>query len=193
MIKVILFDFFGVICQDIGWAWFGKSVKERGTEKRQFFKNLLERYDTGKISREELHKEMATLGGSSPEIVAKELESATVINQGVVTLLAILSQKYRIGLLSNSSALMVRDILADNNLMAYFTVLTISSEVGCLKPSKEIFTIALEKLGAKPQEVVFIDDRQEHVEGALALGIDSILFTGDAELKAELTKRHLLE
>jgi putative hydrolase of the HAD superfamily len=51
-----------------------------------------------------------------------------------------------------------------------------SFEVGCIKPEQRIFKIALERVGQKPESVLFIDDREENIDAARDLGIDSHLF-----------------
>lgn len=51
-----------------------------------------------------------------------------------------------------------------------------SFEVGCMKPCRRIFKIALERTNQKPENVLFIDDREENVDAARDLGIDSHQF-----------------
>ncbi len=51
-----------------------------------------------------------------------------------------------------------------------------SFEVGCMKPDHRIFRIALDRANLKPGSVLFIDDREENVDAARDLGIDSYRF-----------------
>lgn len=57
-----------------------------------------------------------------------------------------------------------------------------SCDLGEVKPAKAVFAWALERLGAGPDEVVFVDDRPANVEGARRVGIEGILFTDPAQL-----------
>ncbi len=57
-----------------------------------------------------------------------------------------------------------------------FDPILYSWEVEMLKPNREIFELAIERLEAKPQEIVFIDDKEEHLAGARSAGIRTILF-----------------
>ncbi len=49
-----------------------------------------------------------------------------------------------------------------------------SFEVGHMKPAPEIYAAAEARFGFSPTEVVFIDDRQANVEGAIACGWQAI-------------------
>ena len=67
-----------------------------------------------------------------------------------------------------------------------------SCEVGVSKPSEEIFRIAIETCGVRPDEVVFVDDTPENVEGAKNFGMDSILFESADQLRKEFVRRGLI-
>ena len=55
-----------------------------------------------------------------------------------------------------------------------------SCEIGVRKPSPKIFTAALDAGGLQPGEAIFVDDYPANVEGAEAMGIESVLVDGDA-------------
>lgn len=50
----------------------------------------------------------------------------------------------------------------------------------CVKPQAAIYRIALEQFQLCPEECLFIDDMEQNIQGARALGIPGFLFTGDA-------------
>jgi len=54
-----------------------------------------------------------------------------------------------------------------------------SSFVGMRKPDPRIFELALERLGVRADEAVFIDDAPGNVEGARKVGIASVLIGSD--------------
>ncbi len=62
----------------------------------------------------------------------------------------------------------------------------LSFELGLMKPDPGIYRVALEKAGAQPAECVFIDDMEENIEGANALGIPAILYRPETDLGREL-------
>jgi len=51
-----------------------------------------------------------------------------------------------------------------------------SYELGMLKPDVQCYQTVLQKLNAKPQEVVFIDDKPTNVEAAQSISIHGIVF-----------------
>jgi HAD superfamily hydrolase (TIGR01509 family) len=64
-----------------------------------------------------------------------------------------------------------------------------SHEVGYVKPDPRIFEIALERLDVSAVRTVFLDDVQRNVDGALAVGIDTILFVDTEQAIGELRTR----
>ena len=59
------------------------------------------------------------------------------------------------------------------------------------KPDPAIFEIAVRRAGIPAEELVFVDDREDNVAGAIDCGLDAILFTGADDLRLELRKRGL--
>ena len=74
-------------------------------------------------------------------------------------------------------------LLAEVGLAEFFAFILPSAEIGVEKPDGRIFSLALQRLGLEPQEVVHIGDSYEaDVVGARAVGITPILL--DREDKA---------
>ena len=72
-----------------------------------------------------------------------------------------------------------------------FDVLVWSYQLRMAKPDPAIYRYALEKLGTRPEETLFIDDRQVNVEAATALGMKALLFTTVAQLRTDLIAQSL--
>lgn len=70
-----------------------------------------------------------------------------------------------------------------------FDDLFLSCAMGMEKPNRKVFSFLLQETGVLAENCLFIDDKRENVEAAKAMGIDAILFTSPAQLKAELDKR----
>jgi HAD superfamily hydrolase (TIGR01509 family) len=69
--------------------------------------------------------------------------------------------------------------------------LTLSFEVGAVKPEPEIYLACLSALGVHPEEALFVDDRLVNVEAALALGMQALVFEDEERLGAELERLRL--
>jgi putative hydrolase of the HAD superfamily len=78
------------------------------------------------------------------------------------------------------------DALDDHRALALFDHLVFSARIGAVKPEPAAFEAALEAMSLEPEQVVFIDDRQPNVEGAIACGLRAILFTSAAQLREAL-------
>ncbi len=73
-----------------------------------------------------------------------------------------------------------------------FVDIVVSGEVGVAKPDPVIFDVLRERVRRPLTECVFVDDRPENVTAAGASGMDALLFTDPAQLRAELAQRSLL-
>jgi putative hydrolase of the HAD superfamily len=61
-----------------------------------------------------------------------------------------------------------------------------SCETGFLKPEPQAFAEALRRIGARAEEVVFVDDREANAEGGRRAGLTSIVFESPAALDRAL-------
>lgn len=68
----------------------------------------------------------------------------------------------------------------------FFDGVFVSSDYLMLKPDVEIYKTFLEKYGLKGNECLFIDDREDNIEGAKKAGLNTFRFEGD--YKAILNK-----
>lgn len=66
--------------------------------------------------------------------------------------------------------------------LAPFSPRLFSSRLGMVKPEPAIFEETLKALGARPSEVIFIDDRPANVEGARRAGIRAEQFQSAAQI-----------
>jgi putative hydrolase of the HAD superfamily len=83
----------------------------------------------------------------------------------------------RLGVVSNSDG-RVDQALAAAGLAEYFEVVIDSGQVGYEKPDPRIFQAALDTLGVRPEEAVYVGDLYEvDVIGARAAGLAAVLLT----------------
>jgi len=81
---------------------------------------------------------------------------------------------------------------AQPRLATAFDVTVVSGQVGVMKPDAAIFRLFCERAGLAPDECIFIDDGPHNAEGARAVGMDGIHFTGPEALAEALTSRGVL-
>jgi len=73
-----------------------------------------------------------------------------------------------------------------------FGTTIVSGEVKQIKPNIDIYETFLTQSGLCAQDCIFIDDKRENTEGAIAVGMDAIQFTGADALASALQQRRLL-
>ena len=61
-----------------------------------------------------------------------------------------------------------------------------SHEVGLRKPDPQIFTLACERLGLQPQEIIFVDDHADVYASAVDMGMHCFEFKNNAQIMAEI-------
>jgi putative hydrolase of the HAD superfamily len=96
-----------------------------------------------------------------------------------------------VALVSNATSRLESDLEA-LGLLDEFDLVVNSSRVGIAKPDEGIFRHAAEALDVDLDECVFVDDTIGHIDGARALALRTIHFTGAAELRAALAAYGLL-
>ncbi len=74
-------------------------------------------------------------------------------------------------------------------LSRYLDWTFVSCRTGVRKPNPDAFLGAAQTLGRPPDELIFVDDRQKNVDGAVAAGLQGVLFTGADALERELRAR----
>ena len=68
----------------------------------------------------------------------------------------------------------------------------ISARLGVMKPDPKIYEILETETGHPPASLLFIDDRTENIEAAIARGWQGHLFTSEAGLAKRLVSDRLL-
>jgi putative hydrolase of the HAD superfamily len=97
-----------------------------------------------------------------------------------------LKTRYRVFMLSNTSALHWQHIIPHYKLETYCHGLLASYEVGAMKPDPAIFRAAEQKFELSAGETVFIDDIEDNVSGARACGWQGIHHRNSRQTRRKL-------
>ena len=157
------------------WREIGPALGSGQIEEAEFWRRFLER--TG-------------AAGTLPEesLFVREYGRRWAVHQEVLDLVK------RLKTLGLKTAVLSNTITAhvshntERGLYAPFDVLVFSNEVGLSKPDPAIYWYTLERLGlaARPEAAFFVDDLEENVTAARALGMHGILFTDAAQLMKDV-------
>lgn len=105
------------------------------------------------------------------------------------TLSQLKAKGLKLGLVSNGFKQDLDHILGELGLEKWFDAVVCIDSCNCAKPDKEIFLYALNELGVKASEALFIGDSVVHdYEGALNVGIKPLLIDREAKLPSRYDK-----
>ena len=98
----------------------------------------------------------------------------------------------RTGMLSNLPRPLGERLRLTPGFADRFDHLTLSYELGVIKPDRAIYQHAIDGLGIAPHEGLFLDDREENVAGGRAAGLCAERFVSWDEFVARQLGRYLL-
>lgn len=95
----------------------------------------------------------------------------------------------RTAILSNMGDSVLANLERKFDWLLRFDVLIWSFQHRIAKPDPAIYELTLSRLGTKPQETLFIDDKQVNIDAAARLGMPGILFSTIEQLRHDLIAR----
>lgn len=188
-IKHIIFDLGGVII-NIDYQATYKAFEDLGVANftslyNQFTLNtLFDDLETGKVEPTVFLDEMqqhARPGTTHQQII--DAWNAMLLDFPLrrLQILQQLRQHYGLYLLSNTNAIHLdafNKILQESrgipSLASFFDKAYYSHLIGLRKPGKEVYQFVLDENGLDPAETLFIDDTLPNIEGARAVGLQTI-------------------
>lgn len=199
MIRCIIFDLGGVVVTDrndliedevasylrIGHSRFSELIKDLKPLVTSGNITLLEMYST-------VIKQL-DLDIRAEDVLEKHVSTYERVSAkkdyDILELVFALGSRYHVVALTNTES----EIFETNKrrglidfLSGYFEKVYASSEMGMRKPQAEIYRSVLKDLGYQPEECIFIDDKEDYVEGAHQVGLKAILYKSREQLVKEL-------
>ncbi|MBO1329838.1 HAD-IA family hydrolase [Streptomyces sp. VRA16 Mangrove soil] len=80
----------------------------------------------------------------------------------------------KVGILSNSVGLSPWDLYDGYEIAERYDAVVLSEQHGLRKPDPEIFRVVLDQLGLRAEECVFVDDTEQYLAPAAALGFATV-------------------
>lgn len=94
-------------------------------------------------------------------------------------------------ILSNMGDTVLANMMNELSWLSRFDVLVWSYQLRMAKPDAAIYHHTLKQLGTRPEETLFIDDRQVNIDAAKQLGMKGVLFTDVDQFRADLVAQGL--
>jgi putative hydrolase of the HAD superfamily len=159
-----------------------------GVDRLVFGHPLWDQVQVGSATSDEFWAAIAAEPGVGAEGLAdfrQRFWSGDRLDNDLVALLRALKEDgYLLGLLSNNPASLRKR--AEELMPGLFHSMVISGSDGVMKPEPVIYSLAVERLGVKAGEAVFVDDAERNVIGARNAGLQALLFHGLAPLRRDL-------
>lgn len=193
-IKSVIFDWGGVLIDDPNPGLMQYCAKVLKVSKEDYIKahiKFADGFQKGAICEDEFWgKICGELNVPKPNISslwAEAFEAAYVQRDDMFSMAAWLRENgYRTAVLSNTEVPAMQHFHKQRYDM--FDVSVFSCHEGVKKPDREIYELMLEKLGSHPEQAIFIDDKQEYIDGAKETGINTVLFQDINQVKDELNR-----
>jgi epoxide hydrolase-like predicted phosphatase len=192
-IRAVFIDFGGVIMRTEDYVPRTRLAKRLGMTQRDLEKIFFESESSQRASKGEIPEEAhwqavaGVLGLSRQEAdkIIDEFFSGDRVDAVLLDYLRSLHPEHKVGLISNAWS-GLRAFITRQKFEDIFDALIISAEVGVMKPQPRIYHLALESLGVRPEESLFVDDVLVNVEAARLLGMSAIHFTQPEKALEEL-------
>ena len=150
-------------------------------------------YELGRVSTDDFFAKISETVGRPLDRERLELacnDMFTVMPQTQKTVAWLRESGYRLGILSNTCDCHWEFCRRKFSWIdQHFEVHITSHQVGAMKPDHAIYRAAADKVECPPEQIVFIDDMLENVEGARSFGFDAIQYTTGDEVDAALRER----
>ena len=198
MIRNVVFDMGNVLLQyNTDFYLRGYPENEKKLLDREIYRSVdWLRLDRGELTEAELISKIKkripdALCGDAERLI-KWYEQSPPID-GMENLIKDLHEHgLKIYLLSNTS-LEFHRFRERISALKYFDGEFISADCGLLKPDERIYSMFCKHFSLIPNECMFIDDSPANIESAARVGLNGIVFDGDAALlREQLTDNGIL-
>ncbi len=127
------------------------------------------------------------------QLIATDIRMWSSLNQTMVDWAVKISKSgFKTGILSNIP-FEIADVFKEYEWAKGFTHNTWSCELRLAKPDPVIYHHVIDALDVRPEEALFLDDRQENVLSAEAVGLQGVIFRSVPQLRQELDARGLAD
>jgi len=195
-IKAVFFDFGGVISR-LDREGLRQTESRYGIPQNGLLAALYgipewREVEIGRLPEEEwiaaANRKLREVSGRElPDMREISAEIWRGLDEDVVQLAKVLRGPYQVGLISNSTKRLEKELLEQNGVHSLFEVIVNSARVGIAKPDTRIYLHAAEQFGVAAAACVHIDDLAENVEGARKAGFQAVHYRGDfPELESAL-------
>lgn len=195
MIKAIIFDFGGVVkrtgnscIRDIAFAY--------GLSQKMLFQKMkpsFEFFRKGLINENHFWKKLSlNLNKPVPknknQLWRKEYEKSFYIYPSIISFVKKLKANgFKTAILSNTIKPHV-EVITKKGGYKEFPVVVLSCNEGLQKPERKIYLLIVKRLGVKPRNCIFIDNKKENLKPAKKLKMKIVLAKSPKQVIKDVSK-----
>lgn len=195
-IKNVVFDIGNVIVRwsplEIVKLTFGDSPLIAQLSQSIFQSEIWAQLNRGEISESDAKHQFQSSLGLSTESTDKlfyYVKHTQILLYGSVELLIKIKQAgYKVYALTDNVREIVCFLQDKYDFWPLFDGTIVSAEVGCMKPTTDIYHRLLTDFNLSASETVFLDDMPDNTQGAISLGISAVLFENAEQCEQELER-----
>lgn len=194
MIQAVIYDF-GNVLYSFRVVTFFEQLARRSTCTVDQLMGLMPEishlaieYESGRMTSQEFFRDftaLARISVTEQEFITSYTTIFTPID-GTIDAIRRLKGRYRLGLLSNTNEWHFIHSIRPIGVFPLFDAVTLSYEVGAMKPAAVIYQDMLNKIRVPADACVYFDDIQENVDAGARAGMHARLFTTAEAMRADL-------
>lgn len=177
-VKAVVFDL-GKVLVDFDYSIASRKLGENSAKPWQEIQKMLDhspllyKFESAGMTEQEFYREFCREAGFNGDFSLFAAAFGDIFSEMPEMIRwqrELRSRRVRTYILSNTNGIAIGHIRRNFPFFANFDGYILSYEVAALKPHAPIYEAAERMIGARGQDLVFIDDRADNCEGAEKLG-----------------------
>lgn len=188
-VKAVVFDL-GRVLMHIDFDAFPRTLGLHTEEERAPYRGptgpVWKEYETGAVTTDAFLEKLFIIFGKrySKEKILEGWNNIIVRdNEEIIPFVHEIQKKYTTAILSNTSASHWNKVMQISKIVPFIPHHFTSFGIGAMKPDPVVYGHVARTLRLEPQEILFIDDIKENIDGALLFGMHGIVFTNARQLE----------
>jgi putative hydrolase of the HAD superfamily len=193
-VKAVVFDLGGVLAEVSGVASLRAMAgidSDEALWHRWLSCDWVRAFERGRCSPEDFAAGVVSDWGLSIDPADFLAEFSGWVNRpydGADELVAAVAGRCTVGCLSNMNAVHWETTISHWPFVARFDHVFLSYRIGAVKPDREIYDHVIAALGVAPEQILFVDDNQLNVDGAVDAGIRAYRTKGVGDARAVIER-----